>query len=122
MSDLGANVLTFRNWFEQSQKPAATPPTESPAALQVEVRRLRQELELVTEQRHISKKISRHPLHDVSHRYQHIEQLSAQHRVSVLCELLSVACNGYYAWRHNARPAAARRRMPAWANASVTSS
>ena len=35
----------------------------------------------------------------MSQRYQCIEQQSAQHPVSVLCELLGVARSGYYAWR-----------------------
>jgi transposase InsO family protein len=35
----------------------------------------------------------------MSQRYQRIEQLSAQHAVSVLCGLLGVARSGYYAWR-----------------------
>lgn len=55
-SELGINVWTFRDWIEQGQKAPAAPLPESRAALQVEVRRLRQELERVTEQRDILKK------------------------------------------------------------------
>jgi transposase len=55
-AELGVNVWTFRDWIELSQAvvPATLPQT--PEALQVEVRRLRQELERVTEQRDILKK------------------------------------------------------------------
>jgi transposase-like protein len=55
-SELGVNVWTFRDWIEQSQKAGSAPLPASPEALQAEVRRLRQELERVTEQRDILKK------------------------------------------------------------------
>ena len=55
-SDLGVNVWTFRDWIEEGQKTQTAPLPESPEALLAEVRRLRQELERVTEQRDILKK------------------------------------------------------------------
>ena len=103
-SELGISPQTLRNWASQLAVDGAAAPGLS-SNERDELRRLRREVRVLTEEREILKKAAAFFAQEGGARliFRFIAAKRAEHSISIMCRVLEVSRSGYHAWTRRPR-------------------